>query len=121
VLEKIDDLIMLYDFYGPLLTERQRQAVQLHYEADLSLSEVALEMAISRQGVYDLLQRSEKLLRDYEGKLGLVAKFQRERQRIGQACQILNDIDVQKSREILEVVKILEEVLEMESVAEGSY
>lgn len=75
-IEKLGQIALLFDFYGALLTAKQQEALQLFYESDFSLSEIAREFQISRQAVYDLLQRSEALLQDYENSLGLVERFQ---------------------------------------------
>lgn len=69
-------LALLLDFYGGLLTEKQLTALDGYYNQDLSLSELAAEMAISRQGVMAFLKQGEKHLRDFEAKLGLAAKFE---------------------------------------------
>ncbi len=77
---KIDDIAqasLLYDFYGQLLPKRQNQVMELYHEENLSLSEIADEFGISRQGVHDALKNAEKALREYEEKLGLVEKFRR--------------------------------------------
>ncbi len=65
----------LYDFYGELLTEHQRQVYEQIMFEDLSASEVAREAGISRQGVHDMIRRCERILEDYESKLHLVDKF----------------------------------------------
>ena len=65
----------LYDFYGELLTERQRQVYSSVVLEDYSLSEVAEELEISRQGVHDMVRRCNRILEDYEKKLHLVEKF----------------------------------------------
>lgn len=74
-MERFAEMALLADFYGPLLTEKQRTIWDLHYEQDLSLVEIAEAEKISRQAVYDLLKRTEKILRGYETKLGLVHRF----------------------------------------------
>lgn len=63
------------DFYGQLLTEKQFDSLDLYYNQDLSLSEIAEEMGISRQGVRDSIKRGEKQLFELEQKLGLVQRF----------------------------------------------
>ncbi len=120
MLEKLERLILLYDFYGPLLTERQKQAIELHYEADLGLSEVAKQMGITRQGVYDLLKRTERALEDYEYKLRLAARFQEDRKQVAMAYRILNQAEGNNQPLIQEVVRILARVLEIDSSPEGS-
>jgi len=64
-----------YDFYGDILSEKQQLAVELYYNDDLSLSEIAEQIGISRQGVRDLLKRSEASLIGLEQKLGLAERF----------------------------------------------
>ena len=69
---KIDDVIqtsLLYDFYGSLLTDRQREVMELYYGENLSLSEIAAEFSISRQGVHDALKNAGRALHEYEQKL----------------------------------------------------
>ena len=60
------EMTLLFDYYGDLLTERQRSCVDMRYNQDLSLSEIAEELGVSRQGVYDNLSRAEALLRNME-------------------------------------------------------
>lgn len=66
--------ILLYDYYGDLLTERQRLCFDMHYNQDLSLAEIAQELSISRQAVYDNLCRTEALLKNMEEKTGCVRR-----------------------------------------------
>lgn len=70
---------MLLDFYGELLTEKQRRCYDLHINEDLSLSEIAEQCGISRQGVWDNIRRAESTLTGIEEKTGLIRRFQRER------------------------------------------
>ncbi len=74
-MEKNTELSILLDFYGELLTEKVRTASILYYNDDLSLSEVAADMGITRQGVRDLIKRAENNLYSYEEKLGLYKRF----------------------------------------------
>lgn len=67
----------LFDFYGPLLTERQRGLLSLYCEEDLSLSEIAAREGISRQGVYDAVHRGASQLAQYERELGLLERYRR--------------------------------------------
>ena len=78
----IDDDICLriIDFYGELLSERQREIMDYYYSEDLSLSEVSALTGITRQGVRDAIRRSEKLLSETEEKLGLVARFSAQKE-----------------------------------------
>ena len=68
------EMTLLFDYYGELLTQRQRQCFDLRYNQDLSLSEIAQELKVSRQGVYDNLSRAEALLRNMEEKTGCVRR-----------------------------------------------
>ena len=70
---------MLFDFFGELLTEKQREYFDLHYNEDLSLYEIAEQNGVSRQAVWDLIRRGEQTLIDTEEKTGLVAKAIRRR------------------------------------------
>ena len=65
----------LYDFYGELLTEHQRSVYEMSINEDLSLSEIADALSISRQAVHDMLKRCDRQLEEYEEKLHLVEKF----------------------------------------------
>ena len=69
-------MAMLYDFYGELLTDRQRDFFELHYNEDLSLAEIAEHYDITRQGVHDALTRAEALLTDMEEQTGLVGRYE---------------------------------------------
>ncbi|MCI6011864.1 MAG: YlxM family DNA-binding protein [Firmicutes bacterium] len=79
-MDKIAETSLLYDFYGQLLTEKQRQVMSLYHEENLTLSEIADEFGISRQAVHDTLKKAEQSLSEYERKLGLVEKFVRSSQ-----------------------------------------
>lgn len=74
-MEKIVKQGILYDFYGELLTDHQREIYEDAVFNDMSLSELAANYGISRQGVHDLLRRCDKILSEYEEKLHLVEKF----------------------------------------------
>lgn len=74
-IEKMVEVGLLFEQYRELLTDKQRDIVSMYYEDDYSLGEISENLGVSRQGVYDTLKRSEKILRDYEDKLHLVSKF----------------------------------------------
>lgn len=74
-MEKIVERSILYDFYGELLTEHQKNIYEDFVLNDLSLGEIANDNNISRQGVHDLIKRCDKMLEDYENKLHLIEKF----------------------------------------------
>ena len=71
---------MLLDFYGELLTPKQRECYDLHYNDDLSLAEIAEQLGISRQGQWDNIRRAESSLQDIEEKTGLIRRFSRTQQ-----------------------------------------
>ena len=75
--------VLLYDFYGQLLTPDQREVYDEHVMEDLTVSEIAQNRGVSRQAVSDLIKRTEKILALYEEKLGLVGRFINIRKRIG--------------------------------------
>ncbi|MGI6434254.1 MAG: YlxM family DNA-binding protein [Syntrophomonadaceae bacterium] len=89
MLEKLERVTIQKDLYGPLLTDKQMQVLNWYYEHDLSLNEIARHMKISKQAVYDLLKRSEKTLAEYEKRLGLVQRFQENRQQLEAVCSLL--------------------------------
>lgn len=72
-------MAMLYDFYGDLLTPRQKEFYDLYYNDDLSLAEIAENYGITRQGVRDIIVRAEKALEDIEEKTGLIQRYHRTR------------------------------------------
>lgn len=79
----------LLDFYGPLLTQRQRQILRLYCEEDLSLAEIAEQEAISRQSVHDTVHKAQRQLEEYENKLGLLARYRRITQGLERCGELL--------------------------------
>lgn len=92
-MERILEISLLYDFYGELLTEKQKNIFELYYQNDLSLGEIGEQLKISRQGVYDTLKRSESILSQYEEKLKLVEKFVTNKYYIEEMLEIMNKIE----------------------------
>lgn len=74
-LDEIVHLSILYDFYGDMLSEHKKQIFEDYILNDLSLSEIAKEKGISRQGVYDIVKRCSRELQDYEDRLSLISRF----------------------------------------------
>ncbi len=99
---------LLHDFYGPLLTPKQRRCIQLYYEADLSLAETAEKFGSSRQAVYDLLKRTEKLLEEYESKLGLLQKYEEREKRYADLLSLVKGNPLEK--EVRALVAELERI-----------
>lgn len=74
-MEKNVIISILYEYYGKLLTEKQAQVIELYYEEDLSLTEIAEILKVSKQTVSETIKRSEKILLDFEEKLKLVERL----------------------------------------------
>ena len=72
-------MTMLFDFYGELLTERQKEFFDLYYNEDLSLAEIAENAGISRQGVRDVIVRAESAMQEIEDKTGIIKRFEAQR------------------------------------------
>ena len=83
---------MLLDFYGELLTEKQRLCMDLHYNEDLSLAEIAENCGISRQGVRDVIVRAENAMTELEDKTGLVRRFLQMQQHVDRIITAAGDI-----------------------------
>lgn len=94
---------LLFDFYGQLLTDKQKDIVELYYADDLSLSEISEHIGISRQGVYDTLKRAEATLEEYESRLGLVEKFLQHRSILAKVSNMLDDIIITDHDDISEI------------------
>ena len=73
---------VLMDFYGELLTDKQKDTLELYYDRDYSLAEIAEDMDISRQGVRDFIKRGEKQLYEFEEKLEMVKKYNSIKKRL---------------------------------------
>ena len=102
-MEKLEFKGMLYDFYGELLTEHQKKIYEDVVINDFSLSEIANEQGISRQGVHDLIKRCDKILLDYEEKLHLVERFSNIKQKIQEIDRLTDNDEIKRlSREIIE-------------------
>jgi len=69
-------MTMLFDFFGDLLTDKQREYFDLHHNEDLSLSEIAEKAGITRQGVYDIIARAERTLEEMERKTGVIRRWE---------------------------------------------
>lgn len=91
--EKLLQMAMLYDFYGALLTDRQRETLDLYYHNDWSLGEIAQQIGSSRQAVNDALRRAESALETFETKLGLVAQYKQQLSITTELLQLFNEIE----------------------------
>ena len=106
---------LLYDFYGELLNEHQKEIYEQFVLEDLSLSEIALGAGISRQGVHDLVKRCQKTLEGYETKLHLVERFLRIKEEVQNLDQVLDrqkDSAKPENEMIREIREIADRIIE---------
>ena len=107
---KMDEILkqtLLFDFYGELLTEHQKEIYSQVVLEDYSLSEIAKDSGISRQGVHDLIKRCNKTLEGYEEKLHLVEKFMSVREKVHQIDILLENYENQDEKVLIQQVKQL--------------
>lgn len=100
MLDKTTRINSLYDFYQELLTEKQRNYMEMYYREDFSLGEIAEEVNVSRQAIYDNVKRTEQMLEEYEEKLQLFDKFMKRQALI---LELKKKID-EKDKEVLQLV-----------------
>ena len=86
------EIIMLFDFYRGLLTDKQAESIDLYYNEDLSLAEISEILSVTRQGVRDNIKRAEGIMLDAEEKLGVVARYKKERCVIKEARHITAEL-----------------------------
>lgn len=109
---------LFFDFYGELLTKHQKEIYELYHLNDFSLGEIAEQLGISRQGVYDTLKRCDKQLNNYEEKLQLVDKFVKNKQNVNQIFEYTNEIlnnnldKIDEKSRIKNIQHICKEILE---------
>lgn len=113
-MEKFAMVNLLYDFYGQLLTDRQKSFLELYYGQNLSLGEIAAEFDVTRQAVHDTLKRAAQLLEEYEAKLGLVEKFLTERSKLIEAGSLLDEYTATgEAGKMRRARELLKEILEL--------
>ena len=115
---------MLFDIYGGLLTDKKKRVMEMYHEDDMSLSEIAEELEVSRAAVHDSLRSAERLLCSYEDKLGILDDYLRKekladelRTHISEARELLaKDMAEQKSKDELDrcLVKAAELIYELD-------
>lgn len=93
MIKKVVKFGLLFDFYGKLLSERQYYVMEMFYLEDLSLSEIGIELGITRQGVYDNLKRAEENLNKFEDTLALVKRFRRNHKYIKKILKANKEIE----------------------------
>lgn len=107
----------LFDFYGELLTNKQKQILEYYYNDDYSLAEIAEVMSVTRQGIFDIIKRSKAMMEAYEEKLGLIAKFLKSQMLLEEIQKSILSIaaqntDEQLKSELMLVVEKLKRVSE---------
>ena len=110
--EEIVEQSLLYDFYGELLTEHQQKIYEAALFENYSLSEIAEEAGISRQGVHDLLRRCDKQLRAYEEKLHLVERFNGMRADVKRIMELTDAKQYADSDRLSEIKEISQRLME---------
>ncbi|MDD2533638.1 MAG: sigma factor-like helix-turn-helix DNA-binding protein [Eubacteriales bacterium] len=94
-------IVLWLDFYSQLLTPRTREVLELHYNEDMSLSEIAEHLSISRQGVHDKIKQGLVHLAEYEQLLGLSTRYVAQKKQIENALIALDASEPQIARDIL--------------------
>ena len=106
-MNKFLEQALLFDFYGELLTDHQKEIYEQFALEDLSLSEIAEMKGISRQGVHDLVTRCQKPLEGYEMKLHLVEKLMTVNNKVKQIDELLDEYEKERREDILSGIRIL--------------
>ena len=108
---------LLYDFYGVLLTDKQREVMELYHEENYSIVEIARELKVSKQAIYDNLKKSDKILREYEAKLGLMLSLLKSRELIGSVKDRIDEL--MKSPELTDDGEVKKGLLEIREMISG--
>ena len=110
--EKVE-LSILFDFYGELLKNHNKHIFEDYVLNDLSLSEIAEEQGISRQGVYDIVKRCSKQLKECEEKLNLVKKFEETKEKVNRIKELTQKIKLSGEQAHLEeIIKLSDNILQ---------
>ncbi len=111
-MEERAEIAMLLDFYGQLLTPRQYEILDLHYNSDFSLGEIAEQLGISRQGVFDGVKKGKEALKQLEQKLGLVNRFSRHEETLHKVLENLKKMRCGRAEDGL----LHQSIMELEKV-----
>jgi predicted DNA-binding protein YlxM (UPF0122 family) len=115
-MEHLVQMGILFDFYAPLLTEKQRQIAEAYYFQNLSLAEIAEDEQTSRQAVHDILHRTEELLLRYEARLQLYDGFNRRqqlRETMAKDLQRLQTVTPERMTEFQDILQHLQDTLQV--------
>lgn len=107
------EISFLLDFYGDVLTERQREVMEQYYNDDLSLAEIADNFGITRQGVRDSIKRGEGIILDLEQKVGFAARYRAVQQGVAQLESLARSIRFANSNSYSPNVEIERDVDQM--------
>lgn len=108
--EKVE-LSILFDFYGELLKDHNKHIFEDYILNDLSLSEIGEEQGMSRQGVYDIVKRCSKQLKDCEAKLCLVQKFEKTKEMVNQIKVLSLDMKTNGNHQLDEIIDLSDNIL----------
>lgn len=108
-LEKTNRINLLFDFYGPLLTEKQQTFLKCYFQDDYSLGEIAADFDISRQAVYEHLKRATQILESYEEKLGLAHRHEKQLEHLDRLVQEIGRLPAEQQGPLLRAAALLRE------------
>lgn len=115
-MDKVLFVTLLYDFYGELLTDKQKTVIELHYLNDLSLNEIGEQLGTTRQGVHNIIKRTVKVLERYEERLKLYEKYDTQRKKLDAALLALDklgaDYRLTELKEFESLKKTFSEILD---------
>ncbi len=114
-IEDVYEIVVLLDFYGQLLTKRQYDILDLHYNNDLSLGEIGEMLGISRQGVHDSIRKAKITLAGFEERLGLITRFREQEKNVNLALEHLRQVngeisELNKNSRFKEAIRLLEKL-----------
>ncbi len=111
-MEKIVRQGLLYDFYGPLLTDHQQEVYESLVYDNLSLGEIGQEYGISRQAAHDIIKRSDKILEEYEDKLHLIERFADNKNGLKHIKELLDSLNTKDTDTITKINTTIDDMLE---------
>lgn len=110
-MERIFERTMLYDFYGELLTPHQKEVYESAVFEDMSYTEIARDEGVSRQGVFDLVKRCDRILEEYEEKLHLVERFLRTKNKAVEIRRLAGELDIsEEDSKVRRIIALAEDI-----------
>lgn len=113
-MDSIVEKSLLFDFYGELLTDHQRKVYSEYIQNDLSVTEMASLLGISRQGAHDMIRRCEKIMNDYEKKLQLLNHYRKVKKMVAEIQQCAKELKTCDQTQILQ-----EKISRIEEISQG--